>query len=251
MRKPIPLLIALLSIGLTEPILIEAQEMPSQIGTTSVLIQGSQTSTTENNPLTEVSTTTVEAPSQTTAMTVNFKAYIPYGRYINYQYQGDGSAFTQQDIIMEYAPDSQGVFQVTSFTGDSVIAYVYQIRDTGLYELACIENYNVVEDLRYSTVAQDGQESLIIPSNLTVGNVYQSGYNKENTRTIVDFYDALTLNGVTFNNVFKILEENADASQSYYYYLAQDYGIILVEKVDTNGVPYGIIQFVQADGALY
>lgn len=177
---------------------------------------------------------------------LNFKDYLPYAKFINYQYQGDGSIFTVQDIIMEYAPDSQGVFQVASFTGDSATAYIYQITDSGLYELACFENYSIVEDLRYSEEAIDGLSSLIIPSKLSPGISYRSGYNKEKLREVIEIIPAFAFGGYSFQNVVKVQEGNNPPY--YYYYLAPEYGLILVEQAEDPNLPYQIIQLISTQG---
>ena len=199
----------------------------------------------ESDLTTEDSKDETTTASTNTAISLDFRRYMPFAKFVNYQYQGDGSVFEVQDIIMEYMPDNQGTFQITAFTEDSATAYVYQIRDNGLFELACFENYNVVEDLRYSPEATDGAESLILPSNLAVGTSYQSGYNNENKRTVSDLFNQFSFGGYTFENVIKVVE--AQGSGQFNYYFAPDYGLILVERVNNNNAQQ-IIQLISTQG---
>ena len=181
-----------------------------------------------------------------TNLRMDFKDYMPFAKFVNYQYQGDGSLFETQDIIMEYMPDSQGIFQVAAFTGNSATAFVYQIRETGLFELAVFENYNIVEDLRYSDSAMDGVESLLLPNNVSEGQSFQSGYNKENRRTITEVIDNFSFGGYTFQNVIKIHE--VQQNNQFYYYLAPEYGLILMERLDEHNNPQRIIQLLSTQG---
>lgn len=220
---------------------VQAQEWSeeTEISQTTESIN-SETSQTEEITNQEASTS-----SPTASINLDFRRYMPFAKFVNYQYQGDGSVFEVQDIIMEYMPDNQGIFQITAFTGETATAYVYQIRQNGLYELACFENYNVVEDLRYSPEATDGAESLILPSNLSVGSSYQSGYNNENKRTVSDIFSQFSFGGYTFENVIKVIE--LQSSGQYNYYFAPDYGLILVERV-TNNNAQQIIQLISTQG---
>lgn len=181
-----------------------------------------------------------------------FKDFIPYANFTNYQYQGDQFYFEAQDIIMEYAPDSNGIFQVTSFSGQDAVAYVYQIRDTGLYELASFSDYYVVEDLRYSPEANDGIDSLIIPNNLTVGSSYSSGYHNENTRTVSELLSTYSVGGQDFDNVLRIEErtQEEEGSVLYDYYFAPVYGIIVIERTGVDGSTQRVLQLIAAHGAI-
>ncbi|XJS09977.1 hypothetical protein ACF3NG_07465 [Aerococcaceae bacterium WGS1372] len=187
---------------------------------------------------------TIKQPS----LGVNFQDYIPYANFINYQYQGDQNYFDVKDIIMEYAPDSNGTFQVTAFSGQETVAYVYQIRESGLYELAFFNDYYVVEDLRYSQDATNGSESLILPANLHEGTQFSSGYNKEKQLTISEIIDSYSVGGEVFNNVVKIDEEKTGESFSYYY--AQIYGLLVIERTDSTGVTQKVLQLVSTQGQL-
>lgn len=192
------------------------------------------------------STTEIPPMPSTTGVTLDASLYMPYAKFVNYQYQGDGSVFSTQDIIMEYTPDSQGIFQIASFTGKSATAYIYQITSAGLYELAMFEDYNIVEDLRYSPDAMDEQKSLVLPSKLTTGASYQSGYNNEKKRTVIEVYESFSFGGYTFQNVVKIQE--GDQVPFYYYYLAPEFGLILVERVNEQDITDKIIQLISTQG---
>lgn len=182
------------------------------------------------------------------SLTVNFRDYIPYAYFINYQYQGDQTYFDVKDMIMEYAPDTNGIFQVTAFSGQETIAYVYQIRESGLYELASFNDYYVVEDLRYSQDASDAMESLILPADLRAGTQFQSGYNKEIQLTISEIIDSYTVGGEVFSNVVKIDEKHANESFSYYY--APIYGLLVIEHTDANGLTQKVLQLVSTQGQM-
>lgn len=187
-------------------------------------------------------------PTTNQSLTVNFRDYIPYAYFINYQYQGDQTYFDVKDMIMEYAPDTNGIFQVTAFSGQETIAYVYQIRESGLYELASFNDYYVVEDLRYSQDASDGVESLILPADLRAETQFQSGYNKEIQLTISEIIDSYTVGGEAFSNVVKIDEKHANESYSYYY--APIYGLLVIEHTDSNGLTQKVLQLVSTQGQM-
>lgn len=181
-----------------------------------------------------------------------FELILPYAQFINYQYSGDGSLFDIQDIIMEYGPDSNGIFQIVSYTGNDTTAYIYQIRDSGLYELAYFNDYYVVEDLRYSADALDGIDSLILPSNLTIGLTFTTGYNNESVRTVAEIVDYYSIGDVSFNDVLRIEErkEEADGPATYNYYYAPNYGIIVIERIGADGSNRRVMQLLSTQGFL-
>lgn len=183
---------------------------------------------------------------------VSFSEVVPYSQFLNYQYLGDGSEFSSQDIIMEYTPDANGIFQVAAFTETKAVAYVYQIRGSGLYELAFFDNYNVVQDLRYSELANDGNESLILSSDLSVGSSFYSGYQNEKVRTVVDVIDYYVLGNTPYENVVIVSESqhvNGQAIQLNYY-IAPNYGIVSVERTYGDGSVARILELVDTQGFL-
>ena len=182
------------------------------------------------------------------APSISFYSYIPYRQFVNYQYQEAAPNYYLRDVIMEYQPDSNGVFQVAFFTPEGAVCYVFQVTDQGLYELARYDDYNFVEDLRYSEEAVNGNASLILPSDLSVGHTYQSGYHDEKNRTIVSTNMNYVVGGHSFTDVV-IVEEFSDSGHFKYYY-APTYGLIVVEQVDAAGNYETILQLIGAEGAL-
>lgn len=182
----------------------------------------------------------------------SFVDYLPFGQFVNYKYRGDGIEFSTQDIIMEYAPDTNGVFQVSAFMDNDVVAYIYQVREDGLYLLAEYNEYYVVEDLRYSEDALNELESLILPSNLQVGQSYQTGYYKDINRYVAEIIPEYYFGGHYFNNVYRIEETRYEEgiNQLYYYYYAPTYGLIIVEKIDSGGQANLILQLISTQGIL-
>lgn len=181
-----------------------------------------------------------------------FEQFIPYVQFLNYQYQGDGTNFITQDIIMEYTPDTNGVFQVAAFTENKAIAYVYQIRGDGLYELAFFDHYDVVQDLRYSELALDGNDSLVLSSNLSVGSTFYSGYQNESRRTVINIIDYYSAGTMSYENVIVIAEDavvNSDGSYQQYY-IAPHYGIVSVERVYPDNNTIKVIELIDTQGFL-
>lgn len=184
--------------------------------------------------------------------TVTFSEFVPYAQFLNYQYQGDGAEFASQDIIMEYTPDANGIFQVAAFTESKAVAYVYQIRSSGLYELAFYDNYYNVQDLRYSELANDGNESLILSSDLSVGSSFYSGYQNEKIRTVIDVIDYYVSGNTPYENVVIISESNNVNGHNVQlnYYFAPYYGIVSVEQTYSDGGVARILELVGTQGFL-
>ena len=193
----------------------------------------------------EESTEVINQPE----ISVDYLSYIPYITFVNYQYQGDGSIFNLQDIIMEYTPDNDGIFQIAAFYGNNATAYVYQMSENGLYELAKFDDYNMVEDLRYTEVAKDASKSLVFPKNVKVGEKFQSGYANEIQREVVDLLPTYTLGGMTFNQVLVIREDNSSTGESLIYYYAPDYGLILIERETAEG-QVKVVQLISTQGSI-
>lgn len=180
----------------------------------------------EFNRMNEASLTTISG---------TFSDYIPYSQFNNYQYLGFGTNFENQYTILEYTPDENGRFQIVILINGQAIACVYQQRNNGLFELARFENYGEVEDLRYADAVQNGKESLILSSNLTVGYQYYSGFNNEYIRTIKGILPTYEKNGAVYQEVVAIQETGYGDGSSTWYYLAPKYGIICIERVDSAG----------------
>lgn len=182
-----------------------------------------------------------------------FKQLLPYTHYMNYQYQGDGSQFTSKDIIMEFMPDDQGVFQVAEFSDQSATAFIYQIKGDGLYELARFEHYDRVEDLRYSLDASDETTSLILPVDLSPGTTYLSGYQQEKQAKVMGRVQSVTIGQTNYQNVLVI--EVADShllNQGLLrYYLADQYGLILIEQELADGSKSNIMYLNTVQGPLF
>lgn len=181
---------------------------------------------------------------------VLFKQMVPYMQFVNYHYLGNGSNFSTKDIIMEYTPDGNGIFQVAEFVGDQARAFIYQTRDSGLYELAFFENYHEVQDLRYSADASDGVDSLILPSNIEVGLTYQSGYQNEITSVIKDIYPLVTIGSNSYENVLLIEEySNLNGENiTKHIYVAPMYGVIQVEQIQSDGTLIPLMQLSRTEG---
>lgn len=171
------------------------------------------------------------------AISGTFSDYIPYAQFNNYQYAGFGNNFESQYTILEYTPDENGLFQVVILINDQAIACVYQQRSNGLYELGRVDNYGEVQDLRYSDLVKSGQESLILSSNMTVGYQYYSGYHNEYLRTVKSILPTYEKNGVVYQEVVAIEETGYADGSATWYYLAPKYGIICIERVDSQGNP--------------
>lgn len=214
--------------------------------------QESEEPSTQQNELDESEpeqTLEVETPH---TPSLPFDRFIPYVQFLNYQYQGDGSTFVTQDIIMEYTPDANGVFQVAAFTENKAVAYIYQIRADGLYELAFFDNYDIVQDLRYSELALDGNDSLIISSNLSVGSTFYSGYQNEARRTVSEIIDYYVVGNTSYEGVVVIVEDSTTDTDGSYkqYYLAPHYGIVSVERVYSDGNTSKVMELVSTQGSL-
>lgn len=168
----------------------------------------------------------------------NFKEYVPYLHESYSQYLGDGTLYYQKDYLLEFKPDSRGVFQVASYNqANETVAYVYQIREDGLYELARFTPYTTVTDLRYSAEATDSEESLILPSKLDLNVSYQSGYDSSVQRTIVSQGVECNIDEASYGNVIKIKQVQGDVVTYHYY--APHYGLVLV--TNENGSPIEIL----------
>lgn len=211
----------------------------------SIVEDQTETSLDDHQESAEESTETRPEP----AFSIASSNFLPFVQYINYKYQGDGTYFDFQNIIMEYPPDANGIFQISAFSNGEAVAYILQIRNTGLYELACYHDYNIVEDLRYSQEASSTTESLILPSQLTVGSSFQSGYNNERSIRIEAYLEQIQFGQQLYQQVMQLAEDQADGSQINYY-LAPSYGLIIVERAYPDGSSQILAQLTETDGNL-
>lgn len=158
-----------------------------------------------------------------------FEQILPFVQYLSYTYNHLGA---NQDVIMEFYPDATGTFQVVVLSGNQAQAYVYQIKSSGLYELAVFDDYDEVKDLRQTIEATSGSESLIIPRNLTVGTQFLSGYNNEKTCEVEEIMASYMVGDTQYNDVVKIKSEGPNGTEYQYY--ASSYGLIKVEQGDNT-----------------
>lgn len=237
--KWISLLFLSLAISVCQPNLkAYANEMVGESTTVNGTESMGQESYGESSlPLDHTDKTSNSKPAPINGQNQVFLSFLPYANYLNYQYLGENDAFTTKDIIMEYMPDENRIFQVAEFTEKQAVAHVYQIREDGLYLLGTMDNYQTVEDLRYSAMATDGQDSLILPANLNPGVTYQSGFQKEKSMQVIGFIDSVTIGTSTYHNVLMIEERSAElpANTVLTYYLADKVGIVLVQEKGPDG----------------
>ncbi|MGF3194764.1 hypothetical protein ACQV2X_03100 [Facklamia sp. P12945] len=179
-----------------------------------------------------------------------FKQLIPYVHYLNYQYVGDGSEYSTKDIIMEFMPDANGVFQVAEFTDTKAVAYVYQIKPDGLYELAYFDDYTVVEDLRYSADASDDNVSLILPVDISEGTIFKSGYQEEIKKKVIGRVDSLTIGQEIYTDVLLVEEMAKNNGDTIRIYYANDAGLILIERLHPDGTTTPIIYLRSRQGSI-
>lgn len=168
-----------------------------------------------------------------------FSSYIPYVQFNNYEYRGYGLVFDNQFTLLEFQPDAQGLYQIVAYINGEAVAFVYQLRNDGLYELARFDGYGDVVDLRNNEAVNDGSESLILSSDLSLGQQFSSGYHNEYTRTIRAILPTFHKNGNVYQEVVAIEETGYADGSAVWYYLAPTYGIICIEKVDANGNQIG------------
>lgn len=181
--------------------------------------------------------------------TQKYYAILPFSQFMNYQYIGQGQAFINKNIILEYRPDDQGIFQVAEFTDQKAVAYIYQIRADGLYELACIDPYDQVQDLRYSPQASGASASLILPARLAVGSHFRSGYQNEKSLSFIKQVDQVAIGSTVYSNVV-VLEETQDGMRPLRYYYADKVGLILVQELESDGQEVTLMYLNATQGEL-
>lgn len=187
----------------------------------------------------------------TQQQSIQLASILPYAQFIEYHYIGDSINYPSGNLILEFSADSGGRFQVVRMTAENVHAIIYQINQQGLFELANFSDYTNVRDLRYDESLNASTGSLILPSQITVGTQYRSGYNNESEMTVVEIIPTLTMNQVIYEDVVKIHEKrNTSASGSeFYHYYAPIYGLIAIEQIE-SGETTTVLQQVYADGYL-
>ncbi|WP_124059411.1 hypothetical protein [Vaginisenegalia massiliensis] len=236
------------------PILAQESSEESSYDSIESVSEMSESFTSEEDPLSEDSETSEESTSMMDETPIqDFSAYAPYIHYINYRYQTNNQKAETMEVIMEYTPDNNGIFQIAVFANKQVSAHVLQIRSTGLYELATFDQYSDVKDLRYSPEASDADESLIMPSDLTVGKSFKMGGKENGRRKILAPVSELTIgNHQTFSDVICIQEEKTVAGQvqTQNYYYAAGVGLIYVEQVDSQGHSNPVLQITSTQGKL-
>lgn len=180
------------------------------------------------------------------APVISFPVIVPYAQFVEYVYAGDEVNFPSCHLIMEFTPDSNGIFQLAAMGNESTTAYVYQLRQDGLYELAYFEDYTLVEDLRYTDEAMDGQEALVLPSQLAVGQSFQAGPNYADTYTVLDVLTQVNIANQTYYDVVKIKASRSEGE--FYYYFAPNLGLIAVEAVGASGETTTVLHLQRASG---
>ncbi|MDO4774728.1 MAG: hypothetical protein Q4A10_02855 [Aerococcaceae bacterium] len=167
--------------------------------------------------------------------TGSFHKYVPYLHESYSHYLGDGTSYYQKDYLLEFKPDANGVFQVASYNqANEAVAYIYQIREDGLYELARFVPYTTVADLRYSVEATDNAESLVLPNKLEANISYKSGYDGSIQRTIVATDVECQIDDVVYYDVVKV--KQVQNSIVTYHYYAPHYGLVLVTNADSSPI---------------
>ncbi|MGX7091382.1 hypothetical protein [Hutsoniella sourekii] len=180
---------------------------------------------------------------------VNFADFVPFGRFITYSYQSPENSMT---MIVEYSMDEEGIFQVAATYEDGqVIAYVYQVKASGIYELAAFPEYYEVEDLRYSPEALDQYQSLILPNQLAIGTRYQSGYDNENQCEIVALLPTYQLGEKIYQDVLQVKVQNQNDQSISYCYYAPIYGLIAKEETGSKQELSQTLFLTAAEGQLY
>ncbi|MCW6675018.1 hypothetical protein NHG31_04240 [Aerococcaceae bacterium NML171108] len=164
-----------------------------------------------------------------------FHKYVPYLHESYALYLGDGTSYYRKDYLLEFKPDANGVFQVASYNqANEAVAYIYQIREDGLYELARFVPYTTVADLRYSVEATDSEESLVLPNKLEANVSYKSGYDRSIQRTIVARDVECQIDDIVYYDVVKV-KQVQDNAVTYHYY-APHYGLVLVTSADGSPI---------------
>lgn len=160
--------------------------------------------------------------------TVNGFDYVPYYFHDYYVYTSDFGYQVDYDVFMDYLPDANNIYQITKVGDGSHTVHVYQVRRNGVYELSYFSHGNSTTDFRYHPDSMDQQESLILPARLTIGDVFKTGYRRQQSVLVYDILPTFTVYGRTYQDVV-ILSEKTDTSINTYY-LAPRVGLIRVNN---------------------
>lgn len=167
---------------------------------------------------------------------VNGLLYAPNVYYQEYIYDGDGMEFAAQDVKLQYAPDENGVYQFSVANAGTTIVFVYQVTDAGVIELAYFpETYESV-DLRYHEDATDDLTALVLPAELTVGEVFYRGFQGDEGYHVVEILPKFDLLGIRYEEVVVVepVTQSEDGEQRFYY--APRIGHIMDEWIFTGEV---------------
>ena len=130
---------------------------------------------------------------------------------------------------LQYGADAEGRYQFVmddSYTG--VKTFVYQITPDGVYELAYFETGNEeLVDFRYHADAQDEIKSLVLPSDLSLGSRFLSGYRQQNEYVVTEHYASYTHQGLVYRDVIELRHlDQADSNWKHHVFYAPQVGII-------------------------
>ena len=130
---------------------------------------------------------------------------------------------------LQYGPDAEGRYQfVMDDSSIGIKTFVYQIASDGVYELAYFETGNEeLIDFRYHADAQDEIKSLILPSDMSLGSKFLSGYRQQNEYVVMEHYDSYLHQGQVYHDVIELRHlDNADSSWKHHVFYAPQVGII-------------------------
>lgn len=163
---------------------------------------------------------------------VDTRLYAPYAFYQHYDYSGEGHEFVPFTAELQYAADENGIYQVSVDNSGTTTVYVYQLTDSGVYELAYFpENYSN-EDMRGHADVHDDLKSLFFPASLHVGDDIIRGYgqNKE-TFTVASIEANYSIGNAWYPNVL-VLESVNTEGYTFRLYYAPGVGLIKDEYID-------------------
>lgn len=154
--------------------------------------------------------------------TVDGLLYAPNVFYQEYHFDGEGNEFAAQEVVLQYSPDDNGVYQFSVSNGGTTIVFVYQLTEAGVIELAYYPETYESTDLRYHDDATDDLTSLVLPANLTVGQTFYRGYHGDEAYHVIGILPTFELLGVTYYDVI-VLEPvtHPEGGEQRFYYAPQ------------------------------
>lgn len=163
---------------------------------------------------------------------VDTRLYAPYAFYQHYDYPGEGHEFVPFTAELQYAADENGIYQVAVDNTGTRTVYVYQLTESGVYELAYFpENYSN-EDMRGHADVLDDVKSLVFPASLHVGDDIIRGYSQNTeTFTVASIEANYSIGDVWYPNVL-VLESANTEGYTYRLYYAPGVGLIKDEYID-------------------